>query len=169
VESLPQAVLDEVHKGRIGAYAAMKYLLPLARANPKDCQALAKTIGEHALTSRQVEILYSHYTQGPKAVAQKIIANPILFLKAQEQAAQGAQDHNLTALENRCLNNLKIIGNISLGLARSLPEAISCDTVEAAKGRFHRQWEHTLERVRLLEKTADALFVQNSAQEPAHA
>lgn len=170
VESLPETVLDGVHKGTIAAYTAMKYLLPLARANAKDCEVLAKAIGEHDLTSRQVEIIYRHYLQGPKAATQKIMEDPLRFLKAQEEALKGVQDLELTALQNRCLNNLKIAGNISLGLIRSLPEACGYDATEAARAKLRQAWGHALERWRLLEKTSGALFFQESVKEdPAHA
>lgn len=163
VESLPEIVLDGVQKGKIGAYVAMKYLLPLARANAKDCEALAKVISEHGLTSRQVEIIYSHCAQGPKSAVQRIIEDPIRFLKAQEQAALGTQDHALTPLENRCLNNLKILGNISLGLIRSLPEALSYGATDMAKARLDQGWNAAWERLRLLEKTGASLFAPGSA------
>lgn len=165
-ESLPETVRDGVQKGTIAAYTAMKYLLPLARANIKDCETLAKKISEHALTSRQVEIIYRHYMQGPKAAAQKIMEDPLRFLRAQQETIKGVQDPLLNSLQNRCLNNLKITGNISLALARSLPEACGYDATEAARLRLRQAWQHALERLRLLEKTAEALFVQNSAQEP---
>ena len=144
----------------------MKYLLPLARANAKDCEALAKAISEHALSSRQLEMIYQGYTRGPASVSRKIIEDPLRFLRARQEVSR---DLNLTALENRCLSNLGLIGNVSLGLVKSLPEAINYDTAPTAKIRLHRQWQNTLERMRLLEKTSEALFVQNSAQETSHA
>lgn len=165
VESLPETVLDGVQRGKIGAYAAMKYLLPLARANAGSCEALAKAIMEHDLTSRQAEILWRALSQAPKAQVKNIMEDPMLFLKAKETAALNVQDPRLTALENRCFNNLKIIGNISLGLARSLPEALGYDVAEAAKDRIYQGWTSAWERLKLLEKTGESLFTK----EPAHA
>lgn len=169
VDGLPEIVLEGVQKGKIGAYSAMKYLLPLARANAKDCEALAKAISEHSLSSRQVEILYNHRAQAPKAIFHKIMENPMLFLKAQEQATLGTQDHGLTALENRVLNNLKILGSISLGLARSLPEAAGYDAGSLAKARLHQGWTAAWDRLNLLEKTGAALFAKGLVQELSHA
>ena len=81
--------------------------------------------------------------------------------KARQEASR---DLNLTPLENRCLSNLGLIGNVSLGLVKSLPEAINYDTAPTAKSKLHRQWENVLERMRLLEKTSTALFVQVCCQ-----
>ena len=165
VESLPETVLDGVQKGKIGAYAAQKHLLPLARANAQDCEKLAAKIIEHALTSRQVEILFIHCKAGSKAQVQKILNDPKLFLKAREKAALGDQDPQLTAPENRALNNLKLIGNVSLGLTRSLSEILGYDAAEAARAKIYQGWAGAWERLRLLEKTGASLF----AKEQAHA
>jgi ParB/RepB/Spo0J family partition protein len=165
VESLPEAVLDGVQKGKIGSYAAMKHLLPLARANVQDCEKLSLKIIEHSLTSRQVEILYSHYKASSRPQAQKILEDPMLFLKAKEGAALGAQDPHLTPPENRALNNLKLLGSVSLGLARSLGDVLGYDAAEAARAKIYQAWTGTWERLRLLEKTGVGLF----AKEQAHA
>jgi hypothetical protein len=157
VESLPEAVLDGVQKGKIGAYAAVKYLLPLARANTKDCETLAKTISEHALTSRQVEILYSHYTQGSKTVAQKIMEDPIRFLKAYEQAGKGTQDPALSEIENRALRQMELIGNVALGLTRNLPQVLGYDALETARLTLWSAWRKSCQRLALLQETAAAL------------
>jgi ParB/RepB/Spo0J family partition protein len=167
VEGLPEAVLSGVQQGKIGAYSAMKYFLPLARANAQDCEQLAGKISEQSLTSRQLEMIYQYYTRGPASVSRKIIEDPLRFLKARQEASR---DLNLTPLENRCLGNLSLIGNVSLGLVKNLPEAINYDTAPAAKRRLHQQWQNTLERVRLLEKTSAALFLQeNIPGERTHA
>ena len=41
VEGLPDAVLEGVRSGKLGAWSAMKHLLPLARANAAACERLA--------------------------------------------------------------------------------------------------------------------------------
>jgi ParB/RepB/Spo0J family partition protein len=41
VSELPEAVQDEVRRGRIGAHAAMKHLVPMARQED-DCERLAR-------------------------------------------------------------------------------------------------------------------------------
>lgn len=174
VESLPERVLEDVHQGRIGAYAAMKYLLPLARANAKDCEQLAAKIGEHRLRSRQVELLCRRYKEGSRSSAQKIIADPLLFLKALDLVGKGCQDPDLTPTQNRCVNNLALIGNVSLGLVRILPEAAGEDPCPPRAGRIAKAWGVCAERFTMLSKTAGAIFTQGNpnpvtAREAAHA
>jgi len=55
VTDLPASVQDQVRLGRIGAHAAMKHLVPLARANRHDCERLAREIAHHRFTTRAVE------------------------------------------------------------------------------------------------------------------
>src|SRR3712207_1026350 len=46
VTDLPAQVQEQVRAGAIGAHAAMKYLVPLARANASDCEALGRALGK---------------------------------------------------------------------------------------------------------------------------
>jgi ParB family chromosome partitioning protein len=46
VEALPISVQALVQKGELCPQAAMKYLVPLARANKSDCEALAKNLAD---------------------------------------------------------------------------------------------------------------------------
>ncbi len=53
VAELPETVQRHVRAGAIGAHVAMKYLVPLARANRSDAERLAEAIAPHRLSSRQ--------------------------------------------------------------------------------------------------------------------
>lgn len=164
VETLPERVLDEVHKGHIGAYAAMKYLLPLARANAQDCEKLARHISELSLKSRQVGLLYQYYLQGPRSAAAKIIDEPMLFLRALEESRRGAgQGLDSNPGESRVFKNLELIANVSSGLAWHLPKVFGSDTVGPAKDKLSQVWGFCQERLGRLQKTMTALL---SADEP---
>ncbi len=54
VSELPSAVQEHVRSGAIGAHAAMKYMVPLARANEGDCTRLGDAISKERVTSRQM-------------------------------------------------------------------------------------------------------------------
>lgn len=156
-EILPERVQDLVQKGRIGAYAAAKHLLPLARANGPGCERLAEKLGEIGLRSRQVAVVCEHYGCGRGRVAERILEDPARFVKAFEQARKGPQEPGLSDAENRCLRNLEIMGNISLGLARSLPKVLNYDTMEDAWVKLWGAWERSRESFRLLERAAKGL------------
>ena len=94
--------------------------------------------------------------QGAKAeVRKKIAEDPGLFLKA--RAAANA-DPVLNEVENRCEKNLGIIGNICLGLVKSLPEALNTESESAARRAIHSAWVSCEEKLKWLEKTADTIF-----------
>ncbi|NJN65083.1 MAG: ParB/RepB/Spo0J family partition protein [Acidobacteria bacterium] len=58
VSVLPDIVQQRVREGRLPAQAAMKYLVPLARANSADCVVLAEKLGARRTSVREVEQIY---------------------------------------------------------------------------------------------------------------
>lgn len=85
VELLPGSVQQKVREGAISAHVAMKYLVPVARANIEDCQRLAEGLAKHRFTSRQAGQLYAAWRDAAPPIRQRIIEEPQLFLKAQQQ------------------------------------------------------------------------------------
>jgi ParB/RepB/Spo0J family partition protein len=87
VEELPEIVQEQVRAGRIVPHAAMKHLLPLARANAAGCAALAPVIGDHQLSSRQVGVLCQAFCAGTDETRQLVLTAPLVVLRAQAEAA----------------------------------------------------------------------------------
>lgn len=156
VESLPEAVLAGVREGKIGSYAATRHFLPFARANAGDCEQLALKTMEHGFCSREVEMLCRYYGTAGREGRRKMLEDPQRFLKAQE-AARGLLGA-LSAEEGRCLKNLELIGNISLGLARSLPAVAGSDTARAARERLVPVWARVRRRWEELSKTVEVVL-----------
>lgn len=165
VESLPEAVLCGVREGKIGAYVATRYFLPFARANAGDCEQLAVKTMEHGFRSREVEGLCRYYGTAGREGRRKMLEDPLRFLKA-EEAARG-QAGTLSVEEGRCLRNLELIGNISLGLARSLPAVAGSDTASAARERLVPVWARVRRRWEELSKTAEAVLGLSEAKSHA--
>ena len=157
VESLPEAVLEGVRCGKIGAYTATRYLLPFARANAADCESLAGKMMCEGFRSREVEILCRYYNTASRGGKRRMLENPARFLKVLEATKLGDAG-NLCPAAGRCLKNLELIGNVSLGMARSLPAAAGYDAGEGTRERLRTAWVRAQERWRLLEKTAAAVF-----------
>jgi len=157
VESLPEAVLEGVRSGKIGAYTATRHLLAFARANASDCEMLAEKIAEQELCSREVERLWRYYSSASREGKRRMLEDPGRFLKASE-AAKAIEAASLDPVAGRCLKNLELIGNVSLGLARSLAEVLGYDAPEETRERFKRAWARTREQWGLLEKTAASVF-----------
>jgi ParB-like chromosome segregation protein Spo0J len=161
VQDLAGPILEAVRRGRIGAHSATTCLLPLSRDNKGRTERLAEKIAaEGTFTSRQIRLLYDHCRRGPAAVADKIVSDPGTFLKALAAANTG-MDLSLNPAENRCLDQLRLIGNVSVALARRLPEVWA-----AASPNIREVFASTRDRFTLLEKTVAAL---PPSREPAHA
>lgn len=89
VETLPEAVQQQVREGRIAAQIAMRYLAPVARVNAEQCVRMAHIFAQHCWTTRQAALLYNAWREaGTKQTRERILAEPELFLKTQEQQRQ---------------------------------------------------------------------------------
>lgn len=81
-EALPANVQQWVREGRIGSWAAMKFLVPLARANPSDAQRLAEWMKTTAPSTREVAQWYAAYQGGTPQGRAWLLENPSLALRA---------------------------------------------------------------------------------------
>jgi ParB family transcriptional regulator, chromosome partitioning protein len=97
VGELPAAIQEHVQRGALPAHAAMKSLVPLARANPDACDRLVAAIAGKGLTNREVGQLYAAWREGLPAVRERVLAAPLLFLKAR-QVVGGVPDDDGRAL-----------------------------------------------------------------------
>jgi ParB/RepB/Spo0J family partition protein len=90
VRELPPLVQQRVQEGRLVAHAAMKYLVPLARANQSDCLRLVDSIASRTLSTRQIGRLYHTYLSGPSQVRELVLTDPWLVLRMDEEAQRPA-------------------------------------------------------------------------------
>jgi ParB family chromosome partitioning protein len=91
VELLPAAIQQEVREGRIAAQTAMKYLVPVARISVRDCERMAAAFALHRCDTRQAAQLYAAWRDGSRAVRERILSEPELFLKTQRQPPAPAE------------------------------------------------------------------------------
>ena len=84
IRALPVEAQEAVKRGRLPAHAAMKFLVPLARANGEHCARLVANLGREGVSVRQVESLYRAWRQGDAEQRERIVDHPRLFLKAEE-------------------------------------------------------------------------------------
>jgi ParB family chromosome partitioning protein len=84
VQVLPESVQRMVVAGQIPPSSAMKVLVPVARANSDHAQILARAIAEGKLSTREVELLYTHYRSPSPEIREALLASPLKFLRAEE-------------------------------------------------------------------------------------
>jgi ParB-like chromosome segregation protein Spo0J len=115
---LPAAIQEQVRAGAIAAHAAMKYLVPLARANAAAAVRLSGALTALKPTTRQVGALYAGWQSGNARTRALIEATPQIFLRAQAEAtAAAAQKSPLQQL----LDDLKYLAGMARRLRRQLP------------------------------------------------
>jgi ParB family transcriptional regulator, chromosome partitioning protein len=100
VEELPAAIQAPVHRGELPAHAAMKYLVPLARANPEACERLVAAIAGQGLTTREIGQLYAAWREGLPAIRDRVLSAPLLFLKARHAAGPVPADEGRALMDD---------------------------------------------------------------------
>lgn len=120
VAELPQSVQEAIREGQIVPHAASKYLVPLARANREHCESLARAISRAELTSREVGVLYSAWRDGSSVIRDRIVSEPLLYLKARQvQAEEAAGGVNLP---QEVLRDVAMLAAISRRTRRRIRE-----------------------------------------------
>jgi len=112
VRDLPELAQEAVQSGKIVAHGAMKYLVPLARANRKDCLRLSEAISALTLSSRQIGRLYQGYVSGTERTRELVLGDPALYLKVEEEATEAVVKKKRTPAEE-LISDLRILGAVS--------------------------------------------------------
>jgi ParB family transcriptional regulator, chromosome partitioning protein len=119
LQALPQAIQEQVRTGVLSAHAAMKYLVPLARANSEAANQLAAAIAPLKPTSREVGALYQGWQAGTARTRELILATPQIYLQARSSQAPTP----LSATQ-RWLNDLGALGGIARRVRRGLEQGL---------------------------------------------
>jgi len=122
VKELPLSVQERIRDGRISSHVAMKYLLPMARANRSDCEALAATVAKEKLTTREVGELYAAWRDATVARRRSLLEDPLLFLKARRELAQEPVSANPA---RSVLRDLDVVGAMARRAERQWREGAS--------------------------------------------
>jgi ParB family chromosome partitioning protein len=116
VKDLPDSVQMLVRKGKLSGHAAMKYLVPLARAKRSDCEELSRNISGQRISTREMERVYVSWKGGDKAHRKRVVEKPLLFLKAAEELKKNPTPQTGNVLQ-AVLDDLEIL-DVVAGRAR---------------------------------------------------
>ncbi len=100
VEELPATIQAHVQRGELPAHAAMKHLVPLARANPEACERLVAAIAGKGLTNRQIGQLYAVWRDGLPAIRERVLTAPLLLLKARHALGTVPEDEGRLLMDD---------------------------------------------------------------------
>lgn len=80
-DALATSAQEAVRAGTVPPHAAMKYLVPLARANKRQCEQLVAGLGDTRVSDRELGALYTAWRRADRVGKQRIVAEPLLFLR----------------------------------------------------------------------------------------
>lgn len=147
VRELPEALQELVRRGTLGAHIAMKYLVPVARANWEQAETLGAAIATGHLSTRQVAEVYAAWKGGTPEQRERVAAQPLLFVKA-AQAARDQPASDRAEQERELVKDIERLGSVSRRARRTLAECcrggrrLSCaDLVAVAWNDAERGWE----------------------------
>jgi hypothetical protein len=98
IEVLTPVAQARVRAGTVPPHAAMKYLVPLARANRRQCEQLIAGLGDMRVSDRELAALYDAWRCADRAGKQRIVAEPLLFLRALAATAMAAVEDDAAPL-----------------------------------------------------------------------
>jgi ParB family transcriptional regulator, chromosome partitioning protein len=111
VAELPEGVQRHVRAGAIGAHVAMKYLVPLARANRADSERLADAVAPLRLSTRQMAVVHAAWSGARVEMRELILKDPALVVRAHEEARR-TREHPQTPAQ-QMLSDLGALGAIA--------------------------------------------------------
>jgi hypothetical protein len=89
---LPDAIQQLVRDGKLAPHAAMKHLLPLARANRGGAIALAEAIAPLRPSTRQTALLCAAFARSNDETRAQLLEHPELVLRASEGSPRKPDD-----------------------------------------------------------------------------
>ncbi len=128
VQILPAMIQDSVRCGTLAAHAAMKYLVPLARANARAATRLAEAMRSFKPTSREVGALVAGWQSGTARTRELILATPQVYLRA-----QATQEPVAPSATQRWLNDLGALSGIARRARRGLEQGLLQQALDAER------------------------------------
>jgi ParB/RepB/Spo0J family partition protein len=112
VRDVPDIVEASVRDGELSPQAAMKFLVPLARANASQCAELVGNLRGDSVSVRQMGRLYAAWRAGDEEQRARIVAHPRVFLLAQDELARGGLVETEDIWDRVVVRDLKMIAAI---------------------------------------------------------
>jgi len=142
VEVLPASVQQAVRVGKVTPHAAMKSLLPLARANREACETLVANLMPAGAAVRQMDELWRAWRKGSEEERERIVSHPGLYLGALSEMERQDAPEPVPAAES-VRKDLASVGGICRRVKRKLLSApVSGISLPAWPGAVGLAWEN---------------------------
>lgn len=133
IQCLPTSVQEHVRLGALSAHAAMKYLVPMARADLAATEKLAATMLALKPTTREVAALYAGWQSGSSRTRELILESPKVYLEA--KAVSPAAPPSPT---QRLLDDLGALGGIARRALRALQAGLLQQLLDNERLEVHQ-------------------------------
>ena len=133
IQALPQDIQEQVRVGALSAHAAMKYLVPLARANVEAASQLAAAIAPLKPTTREIGALYQGWQGGTARTRELILSSPQIYLQA-----QSCQDPVPPSAAQRWVNDLGALSGIARRARRALEQGLWQQVLAAERAELEQ-------------------------------
>lgn len=131
---LTAEVQAKVAAGQIPAQAAMKYLLPLARANAEHVRKLVAGLGTQRISVRQMGKLYAAYRAADAVGRERLCNSPLVFLQMEAQTERAAEGQSTGV--DRLVSDLGAIAGLCGRARRRACAEISIEEISVAQERI---------------------------------
>jgi len=123
LQGLPDAALAEVCAGRLSSWAAVRVVLPLARANAGHAERLLAALRAAPLSTRELGCWFEHYRQAGRAARERMVDRPRLLLDAlRESGAVRDAERLRGGPEGDCAADLRIVTSVLARLGRRVAQ-----------------------------------------------
>jgi ParB/RepB/Spo0J family partition protein len=156
VRALPEEVRQRVQSGEIGAHSAMKYLVPLARANRAECVRLVTAVCTLRPSTRQLGALYVAWMAGNPKTRELLVTQPGIFLRAEMQAREQLLEQKPDG--KRLLDDLRILVGTSRRARHALDQGVLVKLLPAEMRLARRVFGQARSECNALLGSADTLL-----------
>jgi ParB family chromosome partitioning protein len=142
ISALPEGALAAVRAGQLSAWAATRVIAPLARASTVHAERMLAALAAAPLSTRELRHWFDHYQKARRAVRERMVAHPHLFLQAlNERAEERSSERLRDGPEGECEADLWRINELICRVRKRLSMLcpISAELVRAlscAQGNF---------------------------------
>lgn len=138
VQQLPEEIQERVRRGEIAPHAAMKYLVPLARANREASLRLVAALDHKKPSSRQVGSLYSAWITGKAKTRALLEADPWLYLRSLEESRRVESLEGQKNPSQQLLSDLGALAGICRRATLRLQKGIARGLLSSEREETHR-------------------------------
>jgi ParB/RepB/Spo0J family partition protein len=165
VELLPDSVQQKIRDGGITPHIAMKFLVPVARANIEHCEPMAAAFARYKFSSREAGELYAAWRDTSPKMRNRILEKPALFLKVRRETNK--QKPETESATTGLLRDLEMVSAIVNRAGRHWRKAAALID-EADIDRARHYVDHALDELKRLSRRIEQEKLPHVEQKSAN-